>query len=157
LVRYFPAEVEESAPGVVEEDTEGTAFAVVDEVGNAFVDRVGGFLPTESIGIPKGEGFAGAVERTRLITETEEVRVHELLLVDVEGLAMPFGGACVTLDDLSIEICDGKAEIRINADSKDVGVEANGVAGLRCDGNRGCTGGREDRPGGIFRKGRALT
>src|SRR5207237_6174085 len=58
LIADLSTEVENGSPRVVEEDAERAALAIVDEVGNALVYGVGGFLPSEGVGVPQGEGFA---------------------------------------------------------------------------------------------------
>ena len=82
--------------------------------------------------------------------------VDELLLVDVEAMAMPFDGAGVLLENVSVEVGDGDAEIGVEAYAKSLGVGSRSRAGLGRDRDRGGAGGREYRPGGVFGKRRVV-
>src|SRR5947207_11933131 len=98
LTWEFATEVEERAPGVVEENAECAAFAIVDEVRDALINGVGGLLPAECIGIPHREGLADTIKRARLVAEAEEMGVGEFLLVNMEALTMPFDRAGILLE-----------------------------------------------------------
>ena len=147
VVEGLVAEVEEGAEGVVEEDAEGAGGAVVDEEGDGFVDGVGGLLPAEGVGVPHGEGAASAVEGAGFVAEAEEVGVGEFVLVDDEAVAAPLDGAGVLLEDGSVEVGDGEAEVGGEGDAEGFGLEASGGGG-DCDG--GGAGFGEDGPGGVF-------
>src|SRR5271156_5934176 len=97
LVGNLAAEVEEGAPGVVEEDAEGSTFAIVDEVRDAFVDGVRRLLPAEGITVPYREGFAGAIERSWFVAQAKEVGVLELLFVNPKSGTVPLDRVIVLL------------------------------------------------------------
>ncbi len=101
MVGEFVAKVEEGAPGVIEENADGLAGAEFQEKRDAFVDGIGGILPSEGIGVPHGVALAGAVERAGLVAKAKEVGVLILALIDAEVIAIPSDGLGVLLDDLA--------------------------------------------------------
>jgi hypothetical protein len=77
------------------------------------------------------------------------VRVAEFLLVDDEAVAAPLDGSGVLLEDGSVEVGDGEAEVGGEGDAEGFGFEA--IGGRRdCDG--GGAGFGKDGPGGVFGK-----
>src|SRR5882762_3326013 len=148
LAGDFMTEVEEGAPRVVEEHAQRAALAIVDEVRDALVDGVGGLLPSEGIGVPHGEGFAGTIKRTGFVAEAEEVGVDEFLFVDVEAVTVPFDRAGILLKNFSGEVGDGEAKRCIARYAERSGVESHAVRGDLGDSlNGGIAGGGENCPG----------
>ena len=142
-------EVEAGLPGVIQKDAKGAAVVDVDEEGDGLVDGVGGFLEAERVGVPHGEGLAAAVERTRLVAQTEEVVGGRADLADLESIAIPGDGRGVVLEDVTDEVSDFELQMLVDGDAERLGGEA---LGLLRDGDRGGAGGGEDGPGGVFRQ-----
>src|ERR1700678_2373578 len=153
LVGNPPAKVEEGAPGVVEEDPECAALPKIDEEGNTLVDRIGGLLPAESVGIPHGEDLARTIEWARFVAESKKMRVIELLFVNVKAVAVPLNRTHILLQDFPREIGYGEAERRITRHAKRGGMKSHATTsdlGYSLD---GCYAGfGKDCPGGILGK-----
>src|SRR5229473_1910012 len=129
LTRDLTTEVEEGAPRVVEEDAERAALAIVNEVRDALVDGVCGLLPPEGVGVPHGEGFAGAIKRAGFVAEAEEVGVDEFLFVDAEAVTVPFDLASILLKDFSGEVGHGEAKRCIARHAEGSGVKSHAASG----------------------------
>ena len=151
LIPDLTTEVKEGAPRVVEEDAERAALAIVDEIRDALIDRVGGLLPAEVIGIPHREDLTGTIKRTGFVAEAEEVGVDVFLFVDVEAVTMPFDRAGVLLKNFSAEVGDSEAKRCIARYAERSGVESHAVSGYLGNGRDGGTaGGGENCPGGVL-------
>src|SRR2546427_6402409 len=65
------AEIEAAAVGIIEENSVGRAVKQREEERNCLVQRVGGFPPTDRIGVPHGESLIAAVGSAGPVCETE--------------------------------------------------------------------------------------
>jgi len=101
------AEIEAAAPGVVEQHAESMAGAKGHEVGNAFVERVGGFLIAIGIGVPQSESLVAAIEGSGLIAEAEVMLIERHGLADTEGISFESDRPRVLLQNVSGAIAQG--------------------------------------------------
>src|SRR2546427_9581149 len=83
------AEIEAAAVGIIEENSIGRAVKQREEERNCLVQRVGGFPPTDRIGVPHGESLIAAVERPGLVAETEIELVRRHGLPDADLGTVP--------------------------------------------------------------------
>ena len=74
-VGKLSAKVEAGAPGVIEKDSQGYPSFICQKEGDAFIDWIGRFLKTISIGIPEIEGLLTAVEGAGLVAKTKIVLI----------------------------------------------------------------------------------
>ena len=121
------AEVEPSAPGVVEEEPVTAAAIDTHKERDAFIDGVGGFMET-NVSVPQSVCLISAVERTGFVPEAEVMLVSGHRLIDGETLGKEGGGATDSVggDYVASEIANDEAErSALNADVERCGTEAD--------------------------------
>ena len=146
-VAALAAEVEEGAEGVVEEHADGAAAVHLEEEGNRLVDGIGGLLPAEAVRVPHREGLAGAVQRTRLVAQPEEMVVWRFGLCHREAVGRPCDGQRIALEDVAAQIGDGQPEAGLYRDAQRGSTESMRLRGHR---NARGTGLRQNGPGGVL-------
>jgi hypothetical protein len=88
----FLAEIKAAAPGVVEENSVGQAFAQSDKERNVLVEWIGGLAPAESIGVPHCEGAVAAVHGAGFVAQAIVAFVFRHFFPDAHAPAFPAHG-----------------------------------------------------------------
>ena len=86
-------EIEDGAPGVIEEQAVVEAAGLAKVKGDGFVDGVGRLLEGKGVAVPVDEGLVAAIERPGFIAEAEDVLVVAQGFEDVEGAALGCTGS----------------------------------------------------------------
>ena len=92
LVGRGAPEVEAGPKTIVQEEAVAATGAVDrQEEGDRLVERIGVRPEAEGVGVPECESAAAAINRTRLVPETEDVRVGVEALLQAEAFALKAG------------------------------------------------------------------
>src|ERR1035437_7183339 len=110
------AEIEERSPCIVEKHTERPSTAELQKKGDALVEWICGFLPTEAIGIPHHVALPGTIQRSRLVSKTEEMIVRFFVLIDTESGAGPAYRFSILLEKMAFHVGQRDEQIRPNRD-----------------------------------------
>jgi hypothetical protein len=71
---------------------------------DGLVDRIGRLLPAEGVGVPHGKRLTAAIQRSRLISQSEEVIAEAALLADGKARSIPEHGGRVLLQNVALEV-----------------------------------------------------
>ncbi len=155
-IAFDSAEIETCGPGVVQEESGGTATTHRDKEGNAFVDGIGGFLEEERIRIPEAEGLSTTIKRSNGVAKSKVVFVWRHFLEDAKRASVGFHGPAsrVFLKHIALQVRDAQSKRgAIDADAQRLGVKTNRIgSGFRRDFNVHVADLHRNRPRSIFRQ-----